>query len=86
VLDASAVRGKECLILDDICDGGGTFTGLATELHKAEAQAVDLFVTHGIFSKGGTLEGIRQIFTTDSYHPIGQVVGPVTFHVKMGAN
>lgn len=39
------------LIVDDICDGGGTFAGLAAELHNLY-PVVDLFVTNGIFSKG----------------------------------
>lgn len=41
-----------CLITDDICDGGGTFIGLAQELKKKGATKVDLLVSHGIFSKG----------------------------------
>lgn len=80
VADASLVKGKACLILDDICDGGGTFSGLAAELKKAGAGSVDLFVTHGIFSKGPRLEGIRQIHTTDSLTPVdadGLIVWPV---------
>jgi len=58
---------KNCLIVDDICDGGGTFVGLAKELRKAGAEKVYLFVTHGIFSKGTRLEGIDHIYTTTSY-------------------
>lgn len=56
-----------CLIIDDICDGGGTFVGLAKELRKAGAKSVNLFVTHGIFSKALPLEGIDKVFTTDSF-------------------
>lgn len=67
VEDGSAVNGKTCLILDDICDGGGTFTGLAEVLDGYGARHVDLFVTHGIFSKGTHLAGIRRAYTTDSY-------------------
>ena len=44
------VKGKKLLIVDDICDGGGTFISLAKEL--AEAESLHLYVTHGIFSKG----------------------------------
>lgn len=40
------------LIVDDICDGGATFTALAQELKKKGAHKVALYVTHGIFSKG----------------------------------
>jgi ribose-phosphate pyrophosphokinase len=65
--DASIVRGRHCIIVDDLCDGGGTFTGLAKVLLDNGAAMVDLCVTHGIFSKGTTLEHINHIYTTDSY-------------------
>jgi ribose-phosphate pyrophosphokinase len=61
---------ESVLIVDDICDGGGTFVGLAKELRKAGAKKVFLFVTHGIFSKSVPLDGIDQIFTTDSYRDV----------------
>ena len=67
VHDPDEVKGKRCLIIDDICDGGGTFVGLAKVLRAAGAKSVDLFVTHGIFSKGRVLEGIDEIYSTDSF-------------------
>ena len=42
--------GKNLLVVDDICDGGGTFLALATALGATES--LSLLVTHGIFSKG----------------------------------
>jgi len=43
----------KALIVDDICDGGGTFIGLADEiLQKNPAIDLALFVSHGIFSRG----------------------------------
>jgi len=60
--------GKNVLIVDDICDGGMTFKLLAKDLLAAGAKEVNLFVTHGIFSKGlRTLRnsGINRIFTKD---------------------
>ena len=66
---AEDLRGKDCLIVDDICDGGGTFLGLAAELKKKGAGKLYLAVSHGIFSKG--IEGLQtvfaKIFTTDSF-------------------
>ncbi|KKK90580.1 hypothetical protein LCGC14_2721590 [marine sediment metagenome] len=62
-----SVTGKRCLIVDDICDGGGTFTGLAKALREAGARSIDLFVTHGIFSKGRALQGIDKIYSTGSF-------------------
>lgn len=56
-----------CLILDDLCDGGRTFIGLAEKLREQGAKAVHLAVCHGIFSHGYDLEGIDQIYTTTSF-------------------
>lgn len=55
------------LLLDDLCDGGGTFIAVAKLLKKLNPENhVGLFVTHGVFSKGKKLEGIDEIFTTNS--------------------
>lgn len=62
------VKNQRVLIIDDICDGGMTFKILAKDLLEAGALEVNLFVTHGIFSKGvRTLRdaGITHIFTQD---------------------
>ena len=58
---------KICFIVDDICDGGGTFAGIASLLKSRNAGAVVLIVSHGIFSKGLSIPGIDHIYTTDSY-------------------
>ena len=40
-------------VIDDICDGGGTFLLLADSIRKQGISSnLHLFVTHGIFSKG----------------------------------
>lgn len=61
---------KVVLVVDDICDGGGTFIQLAPELKKKGATTLYLYVTHGIFSKGlkPLLEHYDHIFTTDSFY------------------
>lgn len=62
------VKDKVVLIVDDICDGGGTFINLAKALYDSGAKEVNLYVTHGIFSKGpGVLfdANIKRIFTKD---------------------
>jgi len=57
------------LIVDDICDGGGTFMGIAdaTGLPK---ERVELWVTHGVFSGRAAQinERYNKVYTTDS-HP-----------------
>ena len=62
------LEGKDCLIVDDICDGGGTFIGLAAELKNKNAGKLYLAVSHGIFSKGfDSLRCFDKIFTTNSF-------------------
>lgn len=61
------LKSKPLLIVDDICDGGGTFLGLSGEIAKQDCKA-DLYVTHGIFSKGVTdlLNVFGRVITTDT--------------------
>ena len=62
------LQGKDCLIVDDICDGGGTFIGLAEELKSKNAGNLYLAVSHGIFNKGfESLSVFKKIFTTNSF-------------------
>lgn len=68
--DPSAVMGTNCLIIDDLCDGGATFIAAAEALYKNGARSVGLFVTHGIFSRGVESlidAGIDKIWTTNSF-------------------
>ncbi len=69
VVYADDLTGKDCLIVDDLCDGGMTFIKLAEALKAKGAGKVALFVTHGIFSKG--LEPITavidNVFCCDSW-------------------
>jgi ribose-phosphate pyrophosphokinase len=61
--------GADCVILDDICDGGRTFVELAKVLQKRNAGKLYLIVSHGIFSNGfeTLLEYFEQIWTTNSF-------------------
>lgn len=45
--------GKDLIVVDDICDAGGTFLGIAKELEKlSPGSKMILMVTHGFFTKG----------------------------------
>lgn len=44
------VRGKECIIVDDMIDTGGTLMKAAAELKKQGATQVIVYATHGLFS------------------------------------
>lgn len=62
-------KGFHCLMIDDICDGGGTFLGLSDVLTEAGATSQSLYVTHGIFSKGvdSLKEKFEDIYTSTSF-------------------
>lgn len=63
------LEGKDCIIIDDICDGGGTFLGLGEALKQKGAGNLYLIVSHGIFSKGfESLDGLYSgIYFSDSF-------------------
>ena len=56
------------LLADDICDGGGTFIGLA-EAASLTRDRLTLWVSHGVFSGNAHLltEHFGEIYTTDSF-------------------
>lgn len=69
------LQGMDCLIVDDICDGGGTFIGLAEELKKKNAGKLYLAVSHGIFNKGfESMKAFEKIFTTDSFREFDEEI------------
>lgn len=55
------------LVVDDLCDAGGTFIGLAGAIRNYSAVA-DLYVTHGLFTKGtaSLLSQFSRVYCTDS--------------------
>lgn len=40
------------LVVDDICDGGGTFVALVALLRRHSDRPLGLYVTHGLCTKG----------------------------------
>jgi len=68
-------KDHDILIVDDICDGGGTFIGIANTLEafreRKKYGKLYLYVTHGIFSKGlqPLCEKFERVYTTNSLNP-----------------
>lgn len=56
---------RNYVIVDDICDGGGTFTGLGKVMLEKGAVNLHLVVSHGIFSKG--FDDLLKIFKSIHY-------------------
>lgn len=70
------------LVADDICDGGGTFMGLA-ESTGLPKERLGLWVSHGVFSgrAPALAEHFGEIITTDSYVPQTEIPGLTTIHL-----
>ncbi len=64
------VKGKSCIIVDDIIDSGGTIVNAADALLKRGAKDVHVYITHGVLS-GEAVEKIeksriRNLVVTDT--------------------
>ncbi|KAA2214791.1 ribose-phosphate pyrophosphokinase [Teichococcus oryzae] len=64
------VDGRDCILVDDIVDSGGTLCNAADALIKNGAKSVSVYVTHGVFSGGAVARigaaSIEQMVVTDS--------------------
>ena len=67
VLEPQECTNRNCLIVDDICDGGATFLAIAKQI---KPKHLTLIVTHGIFSKGFAAleEKFNEIIVSDSFY------------------
>ncbi|AQS41889.1 MAG: Ribose-phosphate pyrophosphokinase [Candidatus Tokpelaia hoelldobleri] len=67
------VKGKDCLLLDDIVDSGGTLCNAAEALLKKGAKSVTAYITHGVLSSGAvariTGSRLKELVITDSIQP-----------------
>ena len=67
------VRGRKCIIVDDICDTAGTLCKAAETLIEAGATEVHSYITHGVMS-GPAVERVtksvmKSLVITDSIEP-----------------
>ena len=64
------VEGRDCILVDDIVDSGGTLCNAADALLRNGARSVSVYVTHGVFSGGAVARigaaPIEMMTVTDS--------------------
>jgi len=76
------VRGRRCIMVDDIVDSAGTLCNAAEALMKAGALGVSAYVTHGVLSGGAvarvSASPLSELVITDSI--------PATEAVRMARN
>jgi ribose-phosphate pyrophosphokinase len=64
------VKGRQCILVDDIVDSGGTLCNAAAALIEHGAEAVWAYVTHGVLSGGAVARiaasPLKRMVITDS--------------------
>ncbi len=64
------VKGRSCILIDDIIDSGGTLCNAAQALMDAGAASVTAYLTHGVLSGGAVarVEGsaLKELVITDT--------------------
>jgi len=73
------VKGKTCIIVDDIIDSGGTIVNASNALIERGAKEVHVYVTHGVLS-GKAVEKIKnskikRLIMTDTINNTDRVKG-----------
>ncbi|MCL6249839.1 ribose-phosphate pyrophosphokinase [Altererythrobacter sp. KTW20L] len=67
------VKGRNCIMIDDIIDSGGTLCNAAEALLAAGAKGVTAYITHGVLSGGAVarIEGscMKELVITDTIRP-----------------
>jgi ribose-phosphate pyrophosphokinase len=57
------VKGRFCVLVDDIVDSGGTLCNAAAALKEAGAEGVVAYVTHGVLSGGAVARVDNSLLT-----------------------
>jgi ribose-phosphate pyrophosphokinase len=64
------VEGRDCILVDDIVDSGGTLCNAAIALMDAKASSASVYVTHGVLSGGAVARiassPVEMMMITDS--------------------
>lgn len=57
------VSGRDCILVDDICDSGGTLCNAAAALHRNGARSINAYITHGVLSAGAVERVASSVFS-----------------------
>ncbi len=84
------VGGKDCILIDDIVDSGGTLCNAAEALLENGATSVTAYITHGVLSGGAvarvTSSHLKELVITDSIQPTTAVQNAHNIRVITTAN
>jgi ribose-phosphate pyrophosphokinase len=79
------VSGKDCILIDDIVDSGGTLCNAAEALLSQGATSVTAYITHGVLSGGAVnrvvASKLKELVITDSIQPTTAVLQAANIRV-----
>lgn len=82
------VKGKNCIIVDDIIDTGGTLIAVANAIKAAGAKKIYAAATHGVFSDTATndLQAsiVEEIVVTDTIYLPEELRRPKITQIEIG--
>jgi ribose-phosphate pyrophosphokinase len=69
VMGPEVCKDRNCVVIDDLCDGGRTFIEIAKQI---QSKHLTLIVTHGLFTKGLSIlkQYFNEIICSDSCNPV----------------
>ncbi|MBO0906393.1 ribose-phosphate pyrophosphokinase [Jiella sonneratiae] len=84
------VTGRNCILIDDIVDSGGTLCNAADALMKAGARSASAYITHGVLSGGAAARiaasSLKELVITDSIMPTKAILGAQNIRIVTTAN
>ncbi|KAA0971776.1 ribose-phosphate pyrophosphokinase [Aureimonas fodinaquatilis] len=84
------VKGRHCILIDDIIDSGGTLCNAADALMADGAKSVRAYITHGVLSGGAVprivKSNLEELVITDSIQPTTAVKEAGNIRVLTTAN
>ncbi len=84
------VSGRDCLLVDDIIDSGGTLCNAADALLAIGAASVKAYITHGVLSGGAVARiaasRLTELVITDSIQPTRAILEAHNIRVVTTAN
>ncbi|MBC7281367.1 ribose-phosphate pyrophosphokinase [Hoeflea sp.] len=79
------VEGKDCILIDDIVDSGGTLCNAAEALLANGAKSVTAYITHGVLSGGAVARvassKLKELVITDSIQPTQEIQSAANIRV-----
>ena len=79
------VEGRDCIMIDDIVDSGGTLCNASDALLKHGAHEVNAYITHGVLSRDAVTRledsSLNSVSITDSIQPTEAVMSASTMRV-----